>query len=77
MPTTTTKTIGSTGDYSTLQAWEDACPANLVTADEIWRGPEGGGVLEAIVRRGLLPRVRICGGRGRSSEESENSMVAF
>ena len=38
MPTTTTKTIGSTGDYSTLQAWEDACPANLVTADEIWRG---------------------------------------
>lgn len=38
MPTTTTKTIGSTGDYTTLQAWEDACPANLVTADEIWRG---------------------------------------
>lgn len=38
MPTTTVKTIGSTGDYSTLQAWEDASPANLVTADEIWRG---------------------------------------
>jgi hypothetical protein len=26
------------GDYSTLQAWEDACPANLVTADQIWQG---------------------------------------
>jgi len=38
MPTTVTRTIGPTGDYSTLQAWEDACPANLVTADEIWRG---------------------------------------
>jgi hypothetical protein len=38
MATTVTKTIGPTGDYSTLQAWEDACPANLVTADEIWRG---------------------------------------
>lgn len=38
MPTTVTKTIGSTGDYTTPQAWEDACPANLVTNDEIWRG---------------------------------------
>lgn len=38
MPTTVTKTIGTGGDYSTLQAWEDACPANLVTADQIWRG---------------------------------------
>jgi hypothetical protein len=38
MPTTTVKTIGTTGDYSTLQAWEDACPADLVSADEIWRG---------------------------------------
>lgn len=39
MPTTVTKTIGtSSRDYSTLQAWEDACPANLVTADQIWRG---------------------------------------
>lgn len=29
---TVTKTIGTTGrDYSTLQAWEDALPANLVT----------------------------------------------
>lgn len=34
MPTTVTKTIGTTGDYSTVQAWEDALPANLVTADE-------------------------------------------
>jgi len=40
MPTTVVKTIGSAGgrDYSTLQAWEDAAPANLVTADQIWRG---------------------------------------
>lgn len=38
MATTVTKTIGTGGDYSTLQAWEDACPANLVTADQIWRG---------------------------------------
>lgn len=40
MPTTTVKSIGSGGgrDYSTLQSWEDACPANLVTADEIWKG---------------------------------------
>jgi hypothetical protein len=39
MPTTVVKTIGTSGrDYSTLQAWEDACPANLVTADQIWRG---------------------------------------
>jgi len=31
--------IGTTGrDYSTLQAWEDACPANLVTADEYYLG---------------------------------------
>lgn len=39
MPTTVTKTIGTSGrDYSTLQAWEDAAPANLVTSDQIWRG---------------------------------------
>lgn len=38
MATTVVKTIGTGGDYSTLQAWEDACPANLVTADQIWRG---------------------------------------
>ncbi len=38
MPTTIVKTIGTGGDYSTLQAWEDACPANLVTADQIWQG---------------------------------------
>jgi len=38
MPTTTVKTIGTGGDYTTLQAWENACPANLVTADEIWEG---------------------------------------
>ena len=46
MPTTNTKTIGSGRDYSTLQSWEDAAPANLVTADEVWEGlvyAEGGG----------------------------------
>lgn len=39
MPTVVTKTIGATSspvtpDYTTLQAWEDALPANLVSADE-------------------------------------------
>ncbi len=38
MPTTTQKTIGTSADYSSVQAWEDACPANLVTNDEIWQG---------------------------------------
>jgi hypothetical protein len=38
MATVVTKTIGTGGDYTSLQAWEDACPSNLVTADEIWRG---------------------------------------
>ena len=43
MPTTVTSKVGATNtpttmDYSTLQAWEDACPANLVTDDKIWRG---------------------------------------
>lgn len=38
MPTTTVKTIGTGGDYSTIQAWEDACPSNLITNDEIWQG---------------------------------------
>jgi hypothetical protein len=40
MPTTTVKSVGSGGgrDYSTIQAWEDACTANLVSADEIWKG---------------------------------------
>ena len=46
MPTTVSSTIGSGRDYSTLQAWEDAAPANLVTSDQIWEGlvyAEGGG----------------------------------
>ena len=38
MPTIVSKTIGTGGDYSTLQAWEDAAPANLVAADQVWRG---------------------------------------
>jgi hypothetical protein len=38
MPTTITKTIGTGGDYTSPQAWEDALPANLVTADEVHVG---------------------------------------
>lgn len=39
MPTTVVKSIGSSSrDYSTLQSWEDACPSNLVTSDQIWQG---------------------------------------
>lgn len=42
MSTTTVKTIGTTGrDYSTISAWEAACPANLTTSisgGEIWQG---------------------------------------
>ncbi len=40
MPTTVTSSISLSGtpDFSTPQAWEDAAPANLVTADQIWRG---------------------------------------
>jgi hypothetical protein len=38
MPTTTVKTIGSGGDYTTLASWEAGAPANLVTADQIWQG---------------------------------------
>lgn len=38
MATTVTKTIGTGGDYTTLQSWEDAAPANLVTVDQIWQG---------------------------------------
>jgi len=38
MPTTTVKVIGTSGDYTTIQGWEDACPANIVTTDEIWEG---------------------------------------
>lgn len=39
MPTTTVKSVGtSSRDYSTIQAWEDACPSNIVTSDEIWKG---------------------------------------
>lgn len=38
MATTVVKTIGTGGDYTTLQAWEDACPASLVGVDQIWQG---------------------------------------
>ena len=39
MVTTVVKSIGTASrDYSTLQAWEDAAPANLVTADQVWKG---------------------------------------
>jgi hypothetical protein len=38
MATTVTNTIGSGQTYTTLQSWEDAKPANLVTSDQIWQG---------------------------------------
>ena len=40
MPTDVISSIAKTGspDYSTPQAWEDAKPANLVTADQRWIG---------------------------------------
>ena len=39
MPTTVTSSIGTASrTYSTVQLWEDACPANLVTDDKIWKG---------------------------------------
>lgn len=39
MPTVTTNTIGASGaDYTSIQAWQDDAPADLVTNDEIWRG---------------------------------------
>lgn len=38
MVTTVSRTIGATGYYSTIPAWFAACPANLVTADQIWEG---------------------------------------
>lgn len=39
MPTTVVKSIGtSSRDYSTVQAWEDACPADLTAVDQIWKG---------------------------------------
>jgi len=34
------------GYYTTITAWESACPANLVSVDQIWEGhlyPDGGG----------------------------------
>lgn len=38
MPTTVTSVIGTGGDYTTIQTWEDACPADLVAADQVWLG---------------------------------------
>jgi hypothetical protein len=43
MPTTVVKKIGVSNapvvmDYSSVQAWEDACPADLIAADQIYRG---------------------------------------
>jgi len=46
MPTPVVSVISTTNNdhgtgltvYTSLQAWEDAAPANLVTADQIWRG---------------------------------------
>lgn len=43
MPTDTIKKVGFTNtptlmDYSTLQSWEDACPADITSTDERWIG---------------------------------------
>lgn len=38
MPTTVTKVIGTGGDYTTIQAWEDALPADLVAGDTLQIG---------------------------------------
>lgn len=39
MPTDVVSSIGTSGrTYSTVQSWEDACPANLVTDDKRWIG---------------------------------------
>jgi hypothetical protein len=38
MTTTVSKTIGTGGDFSTPQGWEDSFPASLVTADEAMVG---------------------------------------
>ncbi len=47
MATTVVKTIGNgTRDYTSIQAWEDAAPADLVASDQVWEGqlyPEGAG----------------------------------
>lgn len=34
----TTKTIGTGGDYSDLASWRAACPADLVSTTQTWRG---------------------------------------
>lgn len=34
----TTKTIGTGGDYSTIASWFAACPADLVSTTQTWRG---------------------------------------
>jgi len=38
MATVIQNTIGTGGDYSLPQTWEDAAPADLVAADQIWEG---------------------------------------
>jgi hypothetical protein len=40
MTTTVIKTLGSAGgrDYTSVAAWVAAAPANLVTADQVWKG---------------------------------------
>jgi hypothetical protein len=38
MPTDVNSVIGTSGDYTTPQAWEDAAPSNLVTDDKRWIG---------------------------------------
>lgn len=58
MATTIVKTIGTGGDYSTLQAWAADCPANLVTADQIWQGQV---LNQEIVFTGAAPMLSLTG----------------
>lgn len=63
MATTVVKTIGTGGDYTTLQAWEDASPADLVAADQIWEGQ----LTESITFTGANNLVTFAGSTSNAS----------
>jgi len=85
MPTTITKSIGTTGrDYSTLQAWEDAIPANLVTADEVHVGEcyndsefTGAGILLSIASHttDATRFIKLTTGSGQSFMDHANKLT--
>lgn len=58
MATVITSTIGTSGDYATPQAWNDACPADLVALDQIWRGE----LLDEEFSSGTGPVITMGGG---------------